>query len=202
MDMRALFIQQARHPTGPAVGIKRPRRPFSSAPPHTQKQKTCKLAVYRFPASSRPCLGGEYEILSCVSHFFCSLNISILYLYFCPDCAIFVPNLSREIILIFRYYLKKSGKIYYPTSAHPAGPTSWTMPFFSSKRSMVRCCSAIVSCCEQTVSINIDILSNTSLGKLMFSGFCSPSIFIPSLMSISCKVFASKTGRFSHCPIV
>ena len=36
----------------------------------------------------------------------------------------------------------------------------------------------------------------------MFSGFCSPSIFIPSLMSISCKVFASKTGRFSHCPIV
>ncbi len=177
---------------GSSVGRRRP----------AQKQKTCKLVVYRFPASSRPCLGGEYEILSCVSHFFCSLNISILYLYFCPDCAIFVPNLSREIILIFRYYLKKSGKIYYPTSAHPAGPTSWTMPFFSSKRSMVRCCSAIVSCCEQTVSINIDILSNTSLGKLMFSGFCSPSIFIPSLMSISCKVFASKTGRFSHCPIV
>lgn len=202
MDMRALFIQQARHPTGPAVGIKRPRRPFSSAPPIPKNKKP----VNSWFTGSRPLRGlvlvENTRFYLVFLTFFCSLNISILYLYFCPDCAIFVPNLSREIILIFRYYLKKSGKIYYPTSAHPAGPTSWTMPFFSSKRSMVRCCSAIVSCCEQTVSINIDILSNTSLGKLMFSGFCSPSIFIPSLMSISCKVFASKTGRFSHCPIV
>lgn len=105
MDMRALFIQQARHPTGPAVGIKRPRRPFSSAPPHTQKQKTCKLAVYRFPASSRPCLGGEYEILSCVSHFFLlaeyqyfiSLFLSGLR-NFCPES---VPGNNFNISVLF-----------------------------------------------------------------------------------------------------
>lgn len=115
---------------------------------------------------------------------------------FCPD---YVPGKGA---LIFRYYLKKSSKIYYLTSAHPAGSTFGTMPLFSNNRSMVRCCSAMVSCCEHTVSISIEILSKTSLGKLILSCFRSPVIFIPSLMSISCKVFASKTGRFSHCPIV
>lgn len=38
----------------------------------------------------------DVEILSCVLHFFCSLNINTLHSYFCLDYAIFVPNLSRE----------------------------------------------------------------------------------------------------------
>ena len=70
-----------------------------------QKQKTCKLVVYRFPASSRPCLGGEYEILSCVSHFFLlaeyqyfiSLFLSGLR-NFCPES---VPGNNFNISVLF-----------------------------------------------------------------------------------------------------
>lgn len=76
--------------------------------------------IYRDLQSFALFLGGEYEILSCILYFFCSLNINTLHSYFCLDCAIFVPILSREKacsnIWILREILLKTLLSYICTS--------------------------------------------------------------------------------------
>ena len=68
-------------------------RSLSRVRTETKNLQTLNLQVFRLLFGL---LGGEYEILSRVLYFFCSLNINILHYRFCLDCAIFVPNLSRE----------------------------------------------------------------------------------------------------------